>query len=366
MKHTHHIGMRAIILAMLGVGCLASVPPMAYSQSHCQPYWTAAYKCSQGCGSCAGTGNQGGSTPSPSYSGPNLWNIFRNTGPSAAEQADQQARATNENGVQAYNKGDWATAVSLFQQALHNYPNDPVYRKNLANAQANLANQQARERAERDAMERQRQNQVAANNMQQSIQNFAQTLNAAPVTGGLDFDGSTAGRAPSGGNSSSLDFTATVAAPSKPTPAVPSGDPMVVDARNVPSGLPKDVENAIAGVYQNASPGVSDRVRKGFQAVMDRDWKAAKAWFEDALNRDPGNVGLRRFVALAGQTPERNRQAAPSTATPVREPRLPSSDDVYYYVPSRGYDRMTLEDATLRQAWDETLGIPPGSIVNIR
>lgn len=84
----------------------------------------------------------------------------------------------------------------------------------------------------------------------------------------------------------------------KPAPTVPSGDPNVVDARNVPSGLPKAVDNAIATVYGDAPTGVNDRVRKGFQAVMDRDWKVAKAWFEDALKRDPGNVGLKRLVAL--------------------------------------------------------------------
>ena len=84
----------------------------------------------------------------------------------------------------------------------------------------------------------------------------------------------------------------------KPAPTAPSGDPMVVDARNVPSGLPKALDNAIATAYSAAPPGVSDRVRKGFQAVMDRDWKVAKAWFEDALKRDPGNPGLKRLVAL--------------------------------------------------------------------
>lgn len=145
--------------------------------------------------------------------------------------------------------------------------------------------------------------------------------------------------------------------------ALPSGDPMVVDA-NVPSGLPKPVDNAIAGAYQNAPPGVSDRVRKGFQAVMERDWKVAKAWFEDALNRDPGNAGLRRLVELAGSTPQRNR--VPLTAAPVSEPQLPSPDDVYYYIPSRGYARMTLEEALLREAVDTMMGVPAGSIINIR
>lgn len=76
-------------------------------------------------------------------------------------------------------------------------------------------------------------------------------------------------------------------------------NPMVVDARNVPSGLPKDLDNSIATAYANAPPGVSDRVRKGFQAIMQSDWRVAKAWFEDALNRDPSNAGLKRMVVLA-------------------------------------------------------------------
>lgn len=88
-------------------------------------------------------------------------------------------------------------------------------------------------------------------------------------------------------------------------------DPMVVDTRNVPSGLPKGLDNAIASVYSSAPPGVSDRVRKGFQAVMERDWAVAKAWFQDALNRDPTNAGLKRLVALTDLPQQPIRQEAP-------------------------------------------------------
>jgi hypothetical protein len=90
----------------------------------------------------------------------------------------------------------------------------------------------------------------------------------------------------------------------------PSGDPNVVDARNVPSGLPKALDNAIATAYSSAPSGVSDRVRKGFQAVMVRDWKVAKAWFQDALNRDPNNAGLKRLVALAESPQQPNKPLA--------------------------------------------------------
>lgn len=293
------------------------------------------------------SGSSGGS--SGSYNGPNLWNMFKSSGPSAADIADQQARSANEQGVAAYNRGDWATAIALFKQSLQNFPNDPTYRQNLVNAETNLANQQAKEKAEREEKEKQRQNKAAADNMQQSIRNFAQTLNASPISGGLDFDGRTAGTAPDA-NSGGLDFTSAVAAPGK---SAASGDPMVVDARNVPSGLPKDVESAIAGAYQNAPPGVSDRVRKGFQAVMERDWKAAKAWFQDALNRDPANAGLKRLVALTDSPQQPGRQSATvdarnepaglggtgakkgSKAKPASNPnlQLPDPDDIRFLFP---------------------------------
>lgn len=87
-------------------------------------------------------------------------------------------------------------------------------------------------------------------------------------------------------------------------------DTSVVDARGVPSGLQKALDNAIAGAYSSAPPGVSDRVRKGFQAVMERDWKVAKAWFQDALKLDPDNAGLKRLVALADTSQQPNKQSA--------------------------------------------------------
>lgn len=73
-------------------------------------------------------------------------------------------------------------------------------------------------------------------------------------------------------------------------------DLAVVDARNVPSGLSKPVENAIAGAYANSPPGVIERVRKGFQAVASNDWRVANAWFEDAYKRDDGNFNLQRLI----------------------------------------------------------------------
>lgn len=100
--------------------------------------------------------------------------------------------------------------------------------------------------------------------------------------------------------------------------SAPNADTSVVDARSVPSGLPKALDNAIASAYSSAPPGVSDRVRKGFQAVMERDWKVAKAWFQDALKRDPNNAGLKRLVALTDTSQQPNKQ--PATVDARNEP----------------------------------------------
>lgn len=89
--------------------------------------------------------------------------------------------------------------------------------------------------------------------------------------------------------------------------AHPPIDTSVVDARQVPSGLPNGLSKAIATAYLVAPPGVSDRVRKGFQAALVRDWTVAQSWFQDALRLDPGNAGLRRLVALT-DTPQPQKQ----------------------------------------------------------
>jgi hypothetical protein len=89
-------------------------------------------------------------------------------------------------------------------------------------------------------------------------------------------------------------------------------DAMVVDARNVPSGLPKSIEGQIP-----RTPA-GDRVRKGFQAIADHDWNVAHAWFQDALNHDPGNAGIQRLIDLAEYTMKRTKDPHPSS--PPRQP----------------------------------------------
>ena len=125
-----------------------------------------------------------------------------------------------------------------------------------------------------------------------------------------------------------------------------AGDPKVMNAQNVPSGLPKAVENAIAEAYPDAQPGVSDRVRKGFQAVMTSDWKVAKAWFQDALNRDPGNVGIQRLILLTDNSLARG--AAPATGSPASRPPTGEPGKSTQPVPT---ENKMMEDLILDLLW---------------
>ena len=83
----------------------------------------------------------------------------------------------------------------------------------------------------------------------------------------------------------------------KPLDDAPSeSNPLLVDARNVFSGLPKEIEDSIP-----ATPA-GKRVRKALEAVKDHDWQVAHAWFQDALAHDPKNPGLSRLVELSEPT----------------------------------------------------------------
>ncbi len=319
------------------------------------------------CGGGGGGGAGGGG------GGFDPFHLFKKFGEARRDTEHKKGIAFNDEGNRFYKNGEWANAVAAYEKATKKLPDDSVIRQNLANAREALAIAETEQQNQQAELRNQQQAKASAERMHQSIQSLAQSFNVAPpdnvapATGGLD-------------------FIAAIATPACP----PSGDPMVVDACNVPSGLPKSWDDAIAGAYRDAPPGVSDRVRKGFQAVADRDWKVAKAWFQDALNRDPDNASLKRLVALAGTTHEPNRQVAPLAAVPEGKLQLPdpddvlflfpgvvirpapSPDDVYYYVPdlpynvpSKGYSRMTLKEAHLRQYFDMMMGEPDGFILTI-
>jgi hypothetical protein len=96
---------------------------------------------------------------------------------------------------------------------------------------------------------------------------------------------------------------------SKPTPGDAPVDTRVKGPSNldvgggkVPTGLPKSVEDSIP------QTPAGDRVRKALEAIQTHDWKVAAAWFQDALNHQPGDPGLKRLVDLAQYTLQKESQ----------------------------------------------------------
>lgn len=246
MKHTINFKMRAALWAMLGIACLASAPTMAG-----EPAWWTQQKRNCGLPSNLAYNNwdgRCGSTPSGGY---------RNY---EAERRAQEAAAEAERQRQAE-----AERIERERLAEEKRKNDEFIRNRDATANTLKG---------------------SSGSALSQLKGLSNTDNSGLKGSGFD----------SGGRSN-LKGAAATPARTKPAPHI---DTSVVDARRVPSGLPKALDNAIATAYSSAPPGVSDRVRKGFQAVMLRDWKVAKAWFQDALNRDPNNAGLKRLVALAG------------------------------------------------------------------
>jgi len=127
--------------------------------------------------------------------------------------------------------------------------------------------------------------------------------------------------------------------------ASPSNDPMVVDARNVPSSLPKSLDAAIARTYIDAPPGVPERIRKGFQAADTKDWKVAKAWFQDALNHDPTNIGIKRLVALCDYTYTRPKLVITIPHRTAPNPTMSATDrEAYLKTLASEEDRIFAED----------------------
>lgn len=221
--------------------------------------------------------------------GPSPAQIQQQQEEAARQQRLATAHAQNDQGLEAWKKGDWATAVADFQQALQNNPDSTTIKDNLATAQQKLKEEQD--------------NKIAAKNMQQIVSTFSKTFTAAPTTDGLDFNAFSAKKPSdaSGNTAGGLDFNSFSSA-------------NTVDARSVPSGLPKDVDNAVTGAFHDVAPEALGRIRKGMQAVMTKDWNVANAWFEDALNHDPGNPQLIEFVKNFHEAMESPSAPSPGVA----------------------------------------------------
>ena len=230
----------------------------------------------------------------------------------AEQQREQAARQQDKQGLDAFNQGDYDTATNDFQKALKTLPNDATIQKHLTDAQQAQADaQKAKEKAVADK---------AAHDAEVVRQFEKAKAEGLSEMKGIDFDGSGQDTGLKGLNDndasglkglddttrSSNAITANDADRLKSLSDV-NNDPMVVDARNVPTGLPKEVEDSIP------KTPAGDRVRKGFEAIQNHDWKVALAWFQDALNHEPGDPGLQRLVDLAQFTLERESQSTSSS-----------------------------------------------------
>lgn len=265
MKFTHRNKMRVILSAILGIFCLVSTPATA---DFCQPYWTAAYKCAQGCGSCGGSPRNPGNDD-------------------GAERRAQQAEAA-------------AAAERQRQQAAEA---ERIERERIA----------AKKRADDAAFIRDRD--AAANSLKGSTGGGDAMSQLKGVVGsdnsglkGSGFDSGSSGLKELHGS----DRTDGQKVRPQPTRPAPHTDTSVVDAR-----VPRDgayLTNQLPELKQSPA---ADRITKGFQAVINHDWPVALAWWQDALNRDPNNAALKRSVDLAQWMVDRRKAKAAGPSTPL-------------------------------------------------
>lgn len=274
MTHARTVTIRAALGAMLGIACLASAPVIAGSRDMgCSP--TLANPCSGG----SGRGSSGGGYSAPSYDY------------GAAQRAQEAAEAAAA--AERQRRQEEADRIERERLAEEKRQKDAAFIRDRDAAANTLKGSSGSAMSQLKGLSGTDNYGLKGSGFDQGGQ-----LKSAPSadTSVVDIRSEPAGL---GGKS---DFKGAFAKPA------PHTDTSVVDARNVPSGLPKALDSAIAKAYSDAPPGVSDRVRKGFQAVMDRDWKVAKAWFQDALNRDSNNAGLKRLVALTDSSLQANKQ----------------------------------------------------------
>jgi hypothetical protein len=203
----------------------------------------------------------------------------------AAQQRRQDAQDLNKQGIQFWNNGQWKLATNAFNAALEKWPDNETIRQNLKIASDKVAEKEAQKKRDQQAEFEKNKNEILSS---------MKGIGTDSEFGGLK------GISP-GENTGLKDIADSGFGGLKPLP-VANTDPMVVDARNVPTGLPKFVEDSIPHTP------AGDRVRKGLEAIQTHDWKVARAWFQDALNRQPGDPGLLRLVDLAQYTLQRESQ----------------------------------------------------------
>jgi tetratricopeptide (TPR) repeat protein len=111
-----------------------------------------------------------------------------------------RAQVVNSEGLQAARAGNWTLALTLFDQAFRLMPSDHFYDVGRATLRRNIQETRNRQQEQEGRAKQLEQDKIAAANMEKSIQGLAQSLSPAPSSAGLDFNGAKPGNnpAPSG------------------------------------------------------------------------------------------------------------------------------------------------------------------------
>ncbi len=229
----------------------------------------------------------GGGNSQPVYIGPSPEQI-------AAQQRQNEANQLTQQGIQYFDREDWAQAANSFEAALEKDPGNATIQGYLKRAKDNMAwlDEKNKSMGEMKGMDE----------------------NSSGLKGGSDDDstglkGQKDDDTGSGGLKDSLKDEEP--APPKPHPNLDLhhakryvaglGDASVVDARDAEEPVPDmgpDIEHSSA----------VREAHKGFKCLQNQDWKSALAWFEQGLVKDPKNPALLRLVDLGKYTLQRRKE----------------------------------------------------------
>jgi tetratricopeptide (TPR) repeat protein len=210
---------------------------------------------------------------------PNAAMIKRNIASVLAQIAWRDVKSARETGnLATIDRAE----VNLSEGERYNIPGGPDYQSiadGITNIRSAIAETRRRTVEERQLADASR----TIAKLSESVAKSLMSENPGLRGAGLDF-----------GDPTPQPTVVTAAAVPTTSALVTSNDPMVVDARNrgaLPPGVPRleEVEN---------SPGKEAWLR-GMDAVVQRDWKLALAWFQTAQLRDPTNAALGRAILLA-------------------------------------------------------------------
>ena len=240
-------------------------------------------------GSVSGNSGSGNSGPSADQIAEQKADLAEQKAAAAQKIIQGEADALTQQGRDAFNRQDYETAIKYFQAALEKTPDDSTISNWILKNKAAITGKKQREQ---EAFNRSKQEGLS------QLRGLSQGGNFDSGTGLKSINSTDSGLKGLDDNSTGL----------KTLPNVIT-DPMVVDARNVPTGLPKEVEDSIPHTP------AGNWVRKGFQAIQAHDWKSALADFQTAQLNESGDPGLARLVDLAQYTLQRESQTTNAKPT---------------------------------------------------